>query len=336
MNTKHQNFNIYLSAFTLLMFCFLSQISPFVYVLALFAIPVLNAYIVYAFMPLYAVLANIAAVIFCFTINFPAFNSGLISFMSVSLLLIPGIILGYCFKKKKTFNEIAVFSVAYDFLIFVILMAIVRFVYDVNFTEFLHNALSETFSESFAMIKSINPLVADVFNENEHDIFNAFYIGLPGFVPFAAAIVSMVIFLLRFVMCRIFCVKIFIKEENFASSFDCFRPGLITNCCAIISLFFVYMSEINLFTMACFNLLLIVLCVYFAGGLSLLENKIKQKVHYPGRRLFAILTIIVSLIFVSFIIPIINLPYLFIFMGFADSLFDFRKLKQKKGEFYEE
>ena len=74
------------------------------------------------------------------------------------------------------------------------------------------------------------------------------------------------------------------------------------------------------------------LFLYYSVGISIIEFKLKEKNIVPiARVLIIVVTLIITIIF-GLILPVVNLIYVFIFVGILDSIFDFRKLKNNKDD----
>jgi len=333
MDKEKKQGSIYLFAIIILLSCFVADTNSFSYLIMFVLVPVFVGYVLCTNSARDFIFVFISAILFPVIMKLSHGFSVVPSIISTTLLLIPGVILGFSIKSKKDFKYTFVIHMIYDFSLLLIALGIIRFGYNINITEVIRDTISETFNLNIGIIRSLYPQAISVFENNEHQIFEAIYIGLPGYIPFFASIIFMFIFLLRYALCKVFFIRYLITNEVFSGGFDTFKNDVVTNCFALIMLFLSYVSETPVFAMLCLNAFFIVVLLYFIGGISVLEHKLKDKIHHPGKRLAAIIGIFVLLLIFGIFLPVVNFVYIFVFLGFADSLFDFRKLNAKKGDF---
>ena len=332
MDISKKQTNIYFSAIALLLLCFIAGVGTFSYLTMLIIVPVFCAYVFCTNSDANFVYICVSSIVFSIVTALTAGISAVTALVSTILLLFPGVILGFSLKAKKDFNFALVFHMIYDFSLLLAVLAILRYGYNINVTAAIRDTLSETFTLNLGIIKSLYPQLVSVLEENEHQLFESIYIGLPGYVPFFASVIFVFVFMVRYALCKVFFMRYLIANDIFSGGFDTFRNTAVTNYFALAMLFLSSVSESSIFSMICLNVLFIIVILYFVGGVSVLEYRLKDKIHHPAKRLFVMMGIFVALLIFSIFLPVINFVYVFLFLGFADSLFDFRKLNTKKGD----
>lgn len=332
MSVKNTGVRCFFITILIMLSVFASKYSSLLFVVSLFLVPALNSHITCKCSFVTAVYADISAIIFGIVSSLISDTFSYFDLMTYLYIIIPGMIIGLSFKNKKSFKDIMIYSLAFDFLMLIGILAIVKFGFGFNLTKEIQNTIVALYDEYIDIFKALYPASAKELDNVRNTLFEAMYIGIPGIVPFVASVLFMFTFLLKYAMCKIACMKQLITSGNFADGFDTFRPGIVTNISMLIFLFFSFFGDSIFFSLMCANCVLFILMLYFVGALSFIEYKLKASIFYPLRR-FAIL---VAILVVTFILtlqaPIVNFLYIFILIGITDSLFDFRKLKNKKGE----
>ncbi len=320
-------------AFVLIL-TFLSINSTLVYILALFLVPALVSYLCCISNRFEALLAIAAVIIFSFVTSFVSFSiqTALINLIITTMLIIPGLICAYSFKAKKSFASILFFTCLFDFVLLILALAYSKYYLEINFYTLIREEIILTYEQTLPLIKSLNKDVSYVFEQNEKEIFRLMVKFIPSLTPFFLS--TFIIFgnLIKYAFCKISCNSYLIRETMFIDGFDTLRMNAKSNISLAVCILGLVLSTSDNTMMILTNTALSILAVYFVSGLSFIEFKLKQKSVRQGLRLIYMLLIVIVSLILSVFIPVINLIYIIIFVAFLDSLFDFRKLKIKKGE----
>ena len=324
-----------LCAYTIisLVIMFVSFNSSLVYIVALFAIPALISY-VFCISGKYEFVFSVSAILL-FNIVASVISFGLetafINFVLSIMLIVPGIIAGYCFKNKLSFSHILFGTTVFDGVVLIAILAYSKYALGINFYSDIREEVLLAFENALPVIKSLSKDMYNIFEQNEKEIFFVSYKIIPSLFPFFIALVIIILNLAKYVVCRMFCNSYLIQNSLFINGFDTFAMNGISNISLIIFVLVVFGATSDNITMVFVNALLTLLLLYFVAGVAFLEFKLKQKsVKYLLRALY-ILLIFAATVILSVFIPVINLFYIMIFVAFLDSIFDFRKLKCKKG-----
>ncbi len=332
MSVKNTGTRVFFITVLIVLSVFASKYSPLLFILSLFLVPALNSYITCSSTLSAVVYTNTAAIIFGVVSSWISGAFSFFDLLSYLYLIIPGMIIGLSFKNKQSFKNIMVYSIAFDFLMLIVILAVVKFGFNFNLTKEIQNTIVALYDEYLDIFKSLSPISAKELNDVRHALFEVMYIGIPGTVPFVASVMFMFTFLLRYAICKITCMKQLVNSGNFADGFDTFRLGIVTNISMLIFLFFSFFGDSRLFSLMCANCVLFILMLYFVGALSFIEYRLKSGICYPIRRFAILIVIMAATLILTLQAPIVNFLYIFILIGITDSLFDFRKLKNKKGE----
>ena len=300
MSVKNTGARCFFMTILIVLSVFASKYGSLLFVVSLFLVPALNSYIICKYSLVTAVYTNIAAIIFGIVSSWISGTFSYFDSITYLHIIIPGMIIGLSFKNKKSFKDIMTYSLAFDFLMLIVILAIVKFGFSFNLTKEIQNTIVALYDEYLDIFKSLYPTSAKELDNVRHTLFEAMYVGIPGIVPFVASVLFAFTFLLRYAICKITCMKQLITSGNFADGFDTFRLGIVTNISMLIFLFFSFFGDSRIFSLMCANCVLFILMMYFVGALSFIEYKLKATIFYPIRR-FAIL---VAILVVTFILTL--------------------------------
>ncbi len=317
-----------------LILTFLSINSTLVHIVSMFLIPALVSYLCCISNKHEALFAIIAVAIFSFITSFVSFSikTALINLIITAILIIPGVICAYLFKTKKSFACILFSTCLFDFMLLIGALAYTKYYLEINFYTLIREEIILTYEQTLPLIKSLSKDMSQVFEQNEKEIFNMMYKFIPSLTPFFVS--TFIIFgnLIKYAFCKMKCNSYLIRETKFIDGFDSLRMNAKSNICLAVCILVLLLSTSDNTMMIFTNTVLCILTVYYVAGLSFIEFKLKQKSVHQGLRLIYILFIVIASLILSFVLPVINLIYIMIFIAFLDSIFDFRKLKAKKGE----
>jgi hypothetical protein len=281
-----------------------------------------------------ALLAIITVAIFNFITSFVSFSikTSLINLMITAILIVPGVICAYLFKTKKSFLSILSYTCLFDFLLLIAVLAYEKYCLEINFYTLIKDETISTYDTILPLIKSLNQDVSQALEQNEKEVYNIMLKVVPSLTPFFIS--AFIIFgnLIKYSFCKMKCNSYLIRETKFIDGFDTLRMNAKSNICLAVCILVLLLSTSENTMMIFTNTALCILTIYYVAGLSLIEFKFKQKSVRQGLRLIYILLIVIASLILSLFLPVINLIYIIIFVAFLDSIFDFRKLKTKKGE----
>lgn len=330
MSVRNNGTNIFITALFILISAFMSKYSMLIFMISFFLVCALNSYSVCNYGADKTVYINVSAVIFYVVASF--FNKTLIitDIAQLCVILLPGIITGACFKKKLAFKDTMIAVLGFYFLVLLGVLCVCKYKFNMDITGQLRDVTTRNFTDQLSVIRSLYPDFSSYITSMEYQIFNTLYVLLPGIIPFATGLVLVFAFLLQYALSKMACTRYLIHEASFQDGFDTFKLGLVTNIAFALFVVTILFEKSAMVVMICVNAALFILLLYFVSALSFIEYKFKARAFYPGKRLaLTALILIVSLI-TSTIVPIVNFIYIFIFFGFLDSIFDFRKLNAKK------
>ncbi len=336
MAQKNNISKIIIHSVLIIALSYFSQYSYTMYIVALFAMPAIISLFICNYGISKAIYANISAFVFCVIIAMTRNDTSIpITALLLLFALIPGIIIGICFTKKYSFTDLMIINTAFDCIVLLFMLILAKFLYNASISSEIQSIFSETFSDQILIIKSVYPAYAEQIDAMEHEIFNAIYIALPGMIPFAAALASITLYIVRYAICKSVIKRCLVENNIFSDGFDTFRPGIVTNIALAVAIFGIVVATSMKWFMIFANIILIILALYFVTFVSIVEFRLKEHMHNTAKRVFTIITIFVISILISIFMPIINFVYIFILIGILDSFFDFRKLSEKKGEINE-
>lgn len=331
MENKLSNYALYLTA--LIVCTFLSMYSATFSLICLFVVPMCVSYSIYTYNISTAVYPIVTSIVFNLICSFlmPTLTLEYASFTLVTLL-VPGIIIGFCFKKKFNFNSTMLACLGFECILLLASFAVVKYVYKINITQTLRENLYFFYYEQVGTLTKLNPEFSQIVDTYQSEIITAIHTIIPGIIPFVAIVLIVIETALKYCLCKIFNTKLMISDSNFSDGFDKFNlpslTGIVTLICVCISL----LSDSNNTIMFATNVIMINLFLYYSVGISIIEFKLKEKNIVPiARVLIIVVTLIITIIF-GLILPVVNLIYVFIFVGILDSIFDFRKLKNNKDD----
>ncbi len=319
-----------ISAVFMILSVFLSRYSGLMFFVSFFINSALISYIICQFPVLNTLCILLSSVVFFGVTSFINHTASLSDIFILGLLFVPGCVLGISFKTKQTFKDTFIIAMTVDFLILTVSVFVCKFVFEFDITSELRAVFLDNFSDNLSILKSLSPDIAVQLKNSEHQIFNTLYILVPGILPFAFSVIFVFAFLLQYAISKMVCMGYLVRCSHFQDGFDSFRPGIVTNIVLAFMIMTILFETSNNIVMICLNIALIILMLYFITTLSYIDFKFKQRGYYAGRRFGLIAAICVISVVSSLFLPIINMIYIFVFFGFLDSIFDFRKLNIKK------
>ena len=219
---------------------------------------------------------------------------------------------------------------AVDFLLLTVSVFVCKFIFEFNIASELREIFLNNFNDNLSILKSLSPEAAEQLKNSEHQIFNTLYVLVPGILPFVFSLVFIFTFLLQYAMSKIVCTGYFVRSSHFQDGFESFKPGIVTNIVLAFMIMTILFETSNNMVMICLNIAIIILMLYYITTISYIEFKFKQRGYYAGKRFGLIAAIVAISVVSSLFLPVINMIYIFVFFGFLDSIFDFRKLNVKK------
>lgn len=315
----------------LLILCtFISRYNVLVHFVSIFFISAAVSYCICNFSFLKTLYMSGCAIIFYVVASFANRSFVPADAITLSVLFLPGFALGLSFKAKFSFRDTFFIVLLIYALILIASLAISKLVYGINITAQIRDIFLGDFDDNINILTSISPEAFEQLKTNEHQIFNALYIFMPGLIPFIFGVVFVITSLIQYGISKMLCMKYLIQSCAFKDGFDCFRPGIVTNITLVLMIITVMYETSQNAAMICINAVLIILLIYFVTTLSLIEHKLKQHGLYPGKRFAILAAVVVLALIFSLVVPVVNFIFIFVFLGFLDSLLDFRKLKIKK------
>lgn len=333
MFSKYNERNIYIYSAFILAGTFFAMHNSLLYLIMFFVVPMLISYCFYAYSFTEVILVCLSALIFNFTTTYLTTpDTAVLCVINTLIMCIPGFIIGYCFKIKTSYKDVLIYTSALDLIIILAVLAFVKYATKTNITEVLHNELFALYYNQIDILKSLSDEFAKVIEHNEDSILSILYICIPGLFPFVATVIIVLANTLKFTLCKIICSAMMINNENFSDGFDVFKTSIVSVVTfAILALVVLLSESMNAFMIAA-NAMLIIVFLYYLQGLSVTEFKMKQKFISPLPRLIIIIGILAISLLTATIFPIINIIYVFVFIGIMDMIFDFRKLNYNKDE----
>lgn len=251
------------------------------------------------------------------------------------LIILPGYILGISFSKSLKFSETLTSSIAIDFIISALFIAYYKYILNINLAEEMRNNMSDVFFNQIDLISALYPEAASQLSDAKGQVFRIMYVVTPGIVPFFIFLSSILLFLPKYMLSKAFCKKYLIENCKFQGGFDTFSVGIITFIAFLICIAGMTLSTSNLGFMVFLCAFLCISFIYMLVALSIIDFKLKTKTRSTQKRYLMLLLIIILLVILCAVMPVINPIYIFLLIGITDTFFDIRKLKPKKGEFYE-
>lgn len=301
------------------------------------AIPMLISRIYYQNGFISSLYVGIAIIVFnnicCYICNHPYINSA--AFIFTLYCLVYGYILGFCFKKHYSYQNILKTTCAFDFILILLVFAVLKYYAKVDITLLIRRISSDSFYDFVEWIDIIKPDIDLSFLDDKTSILEFFYIFIPGIIPAITIIFSLISSTIRFFVCKSFIRQYLIKDENFSDGFDKFRVSSVTNIVFILCIIINLSDNTNVLTITCMNMIFVISVLYSINTISIIEYNLKKRsVSVLYRVGMTILYFIIAAV-VTGIIPIITIPDLLIITGFSDGIFDYRKLNCKKDELNE-
>ena len=336
MNQADNTSKIIVKSMLIIALAYFSQYNFFMCIVAVFLMPAIISSFICNYGLLKAIYTSVSAIIFCILITLTK-KENVIFFNAFLLLCIltPGILIGICFEKKRSFSDTLVLNSAFDCFMFFLVLIVVKFVYNTSIADEIQGFFTDTFSDQIMLIKSLYPSYSEHIDEIEHQIFNTIYVALPGIVPFVVAASSIAIFAIKYAICKSACASLMIKKNIFADGFDTFHISVVTDVVLALALIGLFTSTSMKWLMICINIILIILVLAFITFVAIIDFKLKERFHNTSKRIFTLAGIFLLSIAISLFMPVVNFVYVFILFGILDSFFDFRKLACKKGEINE-
>lgn len=331
MSEKNNTFNLIINGVIILILTVLAHNNGIAYIAALFVIPALISRLLCVHGVLAAVLTATAALVFQFVSAITTGNENFLFNSCLSLaVVLPGFVIGYCFKNKKPFSDMLVISAGIDFIFLLAALLAMKYFANINLTSEIRSVFSDTFTEYFEIIASVYPEAGLQFAQMENELYNTLYIAVPGLLPFSVFAVSVLMFLIKYAVSKNLCASYLVESGNFISGFDTFSLGLVTSIAFAFFVVCFIMSTSNMWLMIFLNAVLFVLLLYIIVTISIVDFKLKERIRSPFKRYCALFSMAVLSIIITAFIPIINPIYVFIIIGVLDSFVDFRKLRTKK------
>ncbi len=337
MSPQKNTVNIIMNTLSLLVLTILSMYYIPVYIVSVFLIPALVSKMICNNGLAASIFAGLSVIIFCTiysltgTMGFEYAN-----IISTMLFLIPGYIIGIGFKKSFRFADTLTASVSLDFIVSAALIAYCKYGLSINLTEQLRNNMTDFLFNQIDLIASLYPDAASQLADTESQIFSTMYVVTPGLIPFCIFVLSIIMFLPRYMLSKSFCNRFLIENCKFSGGFDTFSTGIVTFIAFLICIAGITLSSSNLWFMVFFTCFLCISCIYIIVALSIIDFKLKAKTYSAQKRYLLLFLIMILFIILCVVMPVINPVYIFLFIGITDTFFDIRKLKPKKGEFHEE
>lgn len=330
MASKTKSVNPYLLTVVMIILTMFSAHSLLFFSLSIFIVPVLISYIICNHCLRHAIYTAVSSTIFYMTTAVVTKICAPEDIFKIAFLMLPGFSIGLCFTKQGGFRETMFFSVFADSVVFLVLLAVSKYLLKFNLTQEIRDAIVFVFDAQSEILKNIAPDIGEIFSQYGFEIFNIMYLMLPGLVPFSILTIFIIIALVRYAFAKIVCAEFFVRTSKFTDGFDTFRVGLVTNIVLIISGVVMLSTSSAKLSIACTNIVLVVFLLYFVTAISNIEYKLKYKIRYPSTRFLVITFIIICAILLTTMFPVANFFYIFVFFGFMDSLFDFRRLNINK------
>jgi len=252
-----------------------------------------------------------------------------ISFLFCTLSIITGFICATGFKKFFNFNKMVFLISAYFTAIFLVSTAVAKYFFDLNINNIIRKVFVELYNNVIAVIKLYNLEESLMLNTGEFEYFNVFYTFMPGLVPCCVILLSMISAIIIYAVSKVMNRKALIENSYFENGSDKFRVNIYTNIFMAISFVIYLTSGVDFYEMIGINMIIIIGSFYVFNTLSLINHKLKMQSPSYVRRAVILFAITVLSVIIMSLNPVINILYLAIFIGFADSIFDFRKLKDK-------
>ncbi len=316
---------------------FFGMYFSLLYPLALVLVPVFISYVFVDKGVWETIFTSLAIVIFsfiCFAIV-KITNLGVVCVCAM-IYIIPGIILGILYTRKSSFKSTLIWLIAFYYLVILLSFAYINYALKLNISNELRVYLTNNFNMFWDLIGIYKPEITNALVTEKYALYNTFYSIIPGLLPFGLTLIFIIISMLQYALGKRISSRVIIRNEYFADGFDTFKLSGVSNIAFIISILVFLADFNNITTMIFMNITAIITMLYTLEAISLLYYKIKQNTPSYSKRIGVTLVIIIGIAASSVFIPITNVILITSLIGFADSIFDFRKISINKDEYYEE
>lgn len=310
--------------------------APFTILSALF-VPVILSAIIYGYGLSNGIYVGLGIIVFNVINTFIfADNLSIYGLIYSVFIVTSGLVIGFNHIKKTSFNSFLISLGFYYTVCAMILFAAIKYMFQVDVTAIVRFYFVETYNMFYEVIKLYNPNLLSTIGIHEYELFNTLYCIMPGIVPFMAIMLIVLTCFIQYAICKLVINNYLIKKSSFADGFDKFKLTFISAIVFLIS-FLINNSNINnMLCMVALNIFMIISMLYIMEAAAILYYKLKQSITARALRMLLFCVIVVFLFVISAFFTIVNIFYVFIFIGLTDSIFDYRKLGENNNENYEE
>ncbi len=336
MSETKTNNSIYMLSISTVLIFFISLYNQYLIIPALVLLPALISKIIYEYSVWDGVYSALAILIFSLLSVFVTGTNYTYTILVLwTMVVLPGFVIGISFSKRLCFKDMLIISFITESVLVLIAFAFIKYFYNADITSAVRTSLIDTYLQFVEFIEVYYPEMLTVFKSDKYMVFNIFYTVMPGLVPFVLMLSGFVFFVLRYVTSKIILKKAFIIKSDFIDGIDKFKLSRTASIVFIASLIITLSGTQNKTAMIALNILLIIIIMYFFEAAALLNYKLKQTSASYSRRIAVFAFIIAVSVVATFVFPVVNVFYLGIFIGFLDSIFDYRKLNSKEGATHE-
>ena len=250
--------------------------------------------------------------------------------------VISGLVIGTNHIKKTSYKTFLICVGTYYTICSLMFFAVVKYLLRFDVTNFVRFYFVESYNMVFEALRVYYPSLLSTIAIPEYELFNTFYCVMPGMVPFMTIMSIIFTTFVQYGICKLLINNYFIKNLNFSDGFEKFKLTFFSAIVFLIS-FLINSSNINnILSMVSLNVFMIIFMLYIMEAASILYYKLKQSITSRAFRILLFCVIAVFSIAISVFVPVVNIFYIFVFIGLTDSIFDYRKLGENNNENYEE
>ena len=279
-------------------------------------------------------LYTILAIVIFTLLNTCLYNQQAIimSFAYSLFIAVSGIMLGICFVKKFSFKRALIVLTGFYTVCSAVVFAALKYIFDINITEIFRAFFVEAYSLFFETLQMYNPQLSSAISIPEYDLFNIFYSVMPGLVPYFTIAVSIFTSLVQYTISKSTLTSALIDNSDFFDGFEKFKLSVVSAVFFLLTFLLNTSGIDNMLSMINLNVFLSIATLYIIEAISLIYFSLKKSVISRALRILMVVGIVIFSFVISSLFPIINIVYLFIFVGLSDSIFNYRKLGDNQNE----
>lgn len=249
-----------------------------------------------------------------------AFIIGVASALTIVLIFVPvSFIINYCIKERKSAKEIIIYGSLAFLLSMTLSIAMETRVADMNMAERFETYVVDSISEQLEVLKESGMTQTEILKSE--DTIESILKGAIMVTPSTLIILSLISTYLNYLISALILRKMGIGVVDIPTFSKIKLPNnfILGSGIMFLSAYLMELADMAYSQVVVLNITFLVITAFVIQGFSVFDHFLKKLKMKTGFRIFIILMNII-------IMPVSTIILL---LGFADGIFDFRKLRKK-------